>query len=309
MQLHGRVALLEIVELGNEPGQGQAGGRVDGQGADVVLQQLRDLLIDLLEGVEIHVAQAFAFGRQGHGAGQAVEQGEAQFLFQAGDAVAHGTGGQAQVAGRGLEAHVAGRDGEGLDIDEAGVLVEDTGDAAGTLAVLALGWRHEVSLARRGDVEKRGSFTFRGHGIRATGPGTTAQQTGREMTGTRPGKGRFYELFVIQANYIKQGPKGKFMKKGLAPEGKEDKIFQLHMKDFRGIHVRPVGSGTVTKFRRSFAQWADLVYPNRNGSGQGSPERALSPSKTWEMIYETGQNRWLGADGSDPGAGWPVPGR
>ncbi len=153
MQLHGRIALLEIVELGDEPGQGQTGGGIDGQGAEVVLQQLGDLFVDLLEGVEVDVAQAFAFRRQGNGTGQAVEQGKAQFLFQTGDAVADSAGGQAQVPGRGLEAHVAGRDGEGLDVDEAGVIVEDAGDAAGTLTVFAVGKRHIVSLeipARKG---------------------------------------------------------------------------------------------------------------------------------------------------------------
>ena len=146
MQLHGGVALLEVAELGDEPGQGQTGGGINGQGAEVVLQELGDLLIDLLESIEVDVAQAFPLRCQGNGAGQAVEQGKAQFFFQAGDAVADSAGGQAKMPGRGLEAHVAGRDGEGLDVDEAGVIVEDAGDAAGTLTIFAVGKRHIVSL-------------------------------------------------------------------------------------------------------------------------------------------------------------------
>ena len=146
MQLHGGIALLEVAQLGDEPGQGQTGGGIDGQGAEIVLQQLGDLLIDLLERVEVDIAQAFALRCQGDGAGQAVEQGEAQFLFQTGDAVADSAGGQAKMPGRGLEAHVTCRDSEGLDVDEAGVIVEDAGDAAGTLTVFAVGKRHVVSL-------------------------------------------------------------------------------------------------------------------------------------------------------------------
>ena len=182
MQLHGGVALLEVAELGDEPGQGQTGGGIDGQGAEVVLQELGDLLIDLLESIEVDVAQALALRCQGDGAGQAVEQREAQLLFQAGDTVADSAGGQAKMPGRGLEAHVTGRDGEGLDVDEAGVIVEDAGDAAGTLTVFAVGKRHIVSLeippARAGDADRymsRRGYSFL-HGLSSIRTGRPAQE-------------------------------------------------------------------------------------------------------------------------------------
>ena len=86
------------------------------------------------------------------------------------------------MPGRGLEAHVTGRDGEGLDVDEAGVIVEDAGDAAGTLTVFAVGKRHIVSLeippARAGDADRymsRRGYSFL-HGLSSIRTGRPAQE-------------------------------------------------------------------------------------------------------------------------------------
>ena len=125
---------LELRQSRQQPAQRYAGMGVDGQARQsVIVEQPVDLGVHLGQRRLVHLAQALAVHRQGHRAGQPVEEGKAQHFLQPGDAVAHRAGRQAEILGRRLEAEVTRGNDKGFDVDDVIVVAEDSRNAAGML--------------------------------------------------------------------------------------------------------------------------------------------------------------------------------